>query len=174
MFLKGDVVTLRAIEERDADVLREMINDPNVEQMVVGWSFPVSKAAQIRWIQNLQQNDKNQRYIVDVQGSGVGMASITNIDTKNGTFVVNIKLLDKAKGKGVGYETVQLLLAYGFQELNLHCATACILDYNITSQKLFEKCGFQKDGVLRKRIYKKGEYHDLYAYSLIKEESQWK
>lgn len=174
MYLKDSVITLRAIEERDADLLYEMINDPEVEQMVVGWSFPVSKPAQLKWIQNLQQDDKNQRYIVDFQDRGVGMASITSIDTKNGTFVVNIKLVESAKGNGIGYRTVQLLLAYGFHELNLHCATASILDYNIASQKLFEKCGFQKDGILRKRVFKKGSYHDLYAYSLIKEESAWK
>lgn len=42
MILKDDVVLLRAIDENDADVLMSLINDPEVESSVMGWSYPVS------------------------------------------------------------------------------------------------------------------------------------
>ena len=42
MILKDDVVLLRAIEEDDANVLMNLINDPEVENSVFGWSYPVS------------------------------------------------------------------------------------------------------------------------------------
>ncbi|MCC5909795.1 MAG: hypothetical protein JJT76_05100 [Clostridiaceae bacterium] len=46
MNLKGKIVTLRAIEEEDLEMLRDIINDPEVERLVVGWSLPISKAQQ--------------------------------------------------------------------------------------------------------------------------------
>lgn len=170
MILKDNEVILRAIEESEAELLRDMINNPEMENMVVGWSFPVSKAEQIRWIQEQSKDTRSKRYIVDVNGDGVGMASLTDIDYKNSVCVINIKLMDSAKGKGIGYRVIMLLLNYCFNELNLHCVTSSVLEYNIPSQKLFEKCDFKKDGVLRKRVYKNGKYHDLFEYSMLKEE----
>lgn len=170
MILKDNEIVLRAIEENDADLLYKMINDPEMERMVVGWSFPVSKSEQIQWIHTQKSNSSNMRYIVEMDKKAVGMASLTKLDFKNSVCELNIKLDSDAKGKGIGYRTINLLLNYCFNELNIHCATAEILDYNIPSQKLFTKCGFKKEGVLRNRVFKNGEYHDLFAYSILKSE----
>ena len=170
MILKDNEIVLRATEESEAELLRRMINDPETERMVVGWSFPVSKADQIKWIQNQKNNSLNERYTIEVNLEAVGMASLTQLDYKNSVCEINIKLDGGSKGKGIGYRVINMLLNYCFNELNLHCVTAEILDYNIPSQKLFEKCGFKKEGVLRQRVYKNGEYHDLFVYSILKDE----
>ena len=51
--------------------------------------------------------------------------------------------------------------------LRLNYIYANILAYNKASIRLFECCGFQKDGLLRKRIYKRDEFADLLAYSRL-------
>jgi hypothetical protein len=38
MILKGNIVTLRPIEEGDLEFVREIFNNPEIESMVVGWS----------------------------------------------------------------------------------------------------------------------------------------
>ena len=43
---------------------------------------------------------------------------------------------------------------------------------NISSHKALEKAGFTKEGTMRKAHYVKGEYKDLYLYSILREE--WK
>lgn len=170
MILSDEKVILRAVEAEDAECLREMINSPDIEKMVVGWSFPVSIKNQADWINSIKNSD-SVRYVVDVKNKAVGLAIISNIDFKNSTANLNIKLSKECpKQCGIGSSAVSLMIKYCFDELNLNCITANILSYNIASQKTFEKCGFTKDGVLRKRIYKGGEYHDLCAYSLLKDE----
>ena len=47
MNICGNKVILRALEPSDMPYLREMINDPEMERMVIGWSFPVSEKQQI-------------------------------------------------------------------------------------------------------------------------------
>lgn len=170
MILKDNEIVLRAIEESEAELLCNMINDPETERMVVGWSFPVSKTEQAEWIRNQRKDGSCVRYIVEASEKAVGMASLSKLDYKNSVCELNIKLDSMAKGKGIGYRVINILLNYCFNELNLNCATAEILDYNIPSQKLFEKCGFKKEGVLRHRVYKNGCYHDLFAYSILKDE----
>jgi predicted xylose isomerase-like sugar epimerase len=39
----GKIVKLRALEMDDMEILRNIINDPEIEGLVEGWSFPVSK-----------------------------------------------------------------------------------------------------------------------------------
>ncbi|KKB40914.1 GNAT family N-acetyltransferase [Bacillus thermotolerans] len=171
MIISNENITLRAIEVEDMELLKELINDPNIERMVVGWSFPVSTYQQINWINNLKNDNKNIRYIIDVQETGaVGVASLTSIDFKNGTATVNIKLKkdDSARKKGIGYKAITMLSKYAFNELNLNCLVANILAYNIASQKLFEKCGFSFEGVLRNRVFKNASYQDLHSYSLLR------
>lgn len=169
MILKDGDLILRAIELKDADFLREMINDPEIEYMVPGWSLPVSHQKQIEWINELKADDI--KFIVQLAGVAIGMASITDFDYKNSVANLNIKIKDvKQRRKGIGTRVVRLLVKYCFDELNLHCLTANILEYNIASQKLFEKCGFKRDGILRNRVYKKGKYHNIYAYSLLRSE----
>ena len=41
MFLSDNLITLRAIEIEDSPLLFEMINDPEVEATVLGWSCRV-------------------------------------------------------------------------------------------------------------------------------------
>lgn len=169
MILQDDVVLLRAIEEKDAEVLMDLINDPEVEKSVFGWSYPVSLSDQKKWIAGLT-NGSTVRYAVDYENKVVGMAIISSIDMKNRTANMNIKLQKGARGKGVATHAVKLIVHYCFEELNLHCLTANVIEYNTDSIRLWEKFGFLKDGLLRDRVYKNGQYHNVIAFSLLKEE----
>ena len=179
MIIKDDnnEIILRAVELEDKILLKELINNPEIEKMVLGWSFPVSDTQQIDWINNLK-NDKNDiKLIIDVKHIGaVGIVSLTNIDFKNSTATINIKLQNKKeiRGQGIGYRAVKMLIDYSFNQLNLNCLIANILKYNTPSQNLFEKCEFIYEGTLYNRIYKEGLYQDVYSYSLSKNRSKIK
>jgi len=169
MILKDDLVLLRAMEEDDANVLMELINDPEVENSVFGWSYPVSLSSQKKWILNIS-NDTTVRYIIDVDKEAVGVAIISSIDMKNRTSNMNIKLLRSARGRGIATHALSLIIKYCFDELNMNCLTANVIERNEDSRKLWIKLGFNEDGVLRQRIYKNGAYHNIVSYSLLKEE----
>lgn len=169
MILRDEVVLLRAIEENDAEILMDLINDPEVESSVCGWSYPVSLSAQKKWISNLH-NDTTVRYAIDIEGKIVGVAIISSIDMKNRSANMNIKLLKSARGNGFAIRAIKLIVSYCFDELNMHCLTANVIERNVDSSRLWEKLGFRRDGLLRDRVYKNGNYHNVIAYSLLKEE----
>ena len=169
MILKDDIVLLRAIEEDDARVLMDLINDPEVENSVFGWSYPVSLSSQKKWISNIT-NDTAVRYIIEVGQEAVGVAIISSVDMKNRTSNMNIKLLKSARGSGIATHALNLIIQYCFEELNMHCLTANVIERNEDSRKLWLKLGFNEDGILRQRIYKNGTYHNIVSYSLLKEE----
>lgn len=170
MILTDELVILRAIEDTDAEKLMEMINDPEIENSVVGYSFPVSLTNQRKWISELK-NDKTIRYAIDYKTTGfAGIISLSNLDFKNRSGNINIKLLKSARGQGIAEHSVKLLISYCFDELNLNCLYAGVLEKNEASKRLWLKLGFKIDGILRQRVYKNGEYHNLIEYSILKDE----
>ena len=171
MNLKGEKVFLRAIEKEDMEFLREMINNPELERNVVGWSFPISKYEQERWFESQIQNKNNIRYIIKVDRERIGVVTITNIDWKNRKACHGIKLCnDKVKGKGYGTDAVMTIMKYAFEELQLNKLYSTILDYNIPSMNLYKKCGWLVDGVLRESTFKGNQYIDEMAVSILKKD----
>lgn len=170
ILIDGNIV-LRPIEKTDNELLKRMINDPEMEKNVVGWSFPSSNEVQMNWYDKVIFSKSDARYMIEIDGNTIGMVGLTGIDFKNSTATINIKIgSDEYKNQGIGYRTIMLLVKYAFEELNLHCISASILEYNIASIKLFEKCGFSFEGKRRNRVYKGGKYHNLCDYSILKEE----
>lgn len=169
MILSNEIVTLRAIEESDATIMHQMINDPEIENSVVGYSYPVSLSQQKKWITELS-NDNAIRYAIDDKSGFVGTIFLSSLNWKNRTANINIKLIKEARGKGYAFNASKLLVEYCFDELNLSCVTASVIDYNANSKKLWGKLGFKQEGILRNRIYKNGRYHNLLIFSLLRSE----
>lgn len=173
MNIQGNNVVLRAISLKDANMLMELLNDAETERMLGGSSFPVSLEGQEKWIAAQIDRTDVLRCIVALKEheEGIGTVILSNIDTKNGVAQVHIKM-DKQRGRGKGYgrDALNTIVNYAFDEMRLNCIYADVLAHNQISQKLFEKCGFSRDGILRSRVYKMGKYIDVYSYSIIKSE----
>lgn len=174
MEIIGNKVLLRAIELEDCDLLLRLINDPETEMMLGGFSFPVSSSEQEMWIRNQSKNNNILRCIVTDRNNpqkGLGTVILSDIDYRNGLCQIHIKMAkDIGRGKGYGTDAVKTLSQYAFNELRLNCIYAEVLDYNRISQRLFEKCGYKREGLLRSRVFKSGKYVDVYSYSLLKAE----
>lgn len=172
MKICGEKVVLRAIEADDNALLLSLINDPDTEMMLGGGSWPVSEAEQLKWFERLESSKDILRCIISVaeDNSAVGTVILSDIDQKNGIGHIHIKMSKEGRGKGYATDAVNTLVRYAFNELRLHCIYANILEYNEASVRLFEKCHFKRDGILRARVFKNGKYIDMYAYSRLPED----
>ncbi|MDF2540697.1 MAG: N-acetyltransferase [Herbinix sp.] len=172
MIITGGKIVLRAIEPADAKLLQNMINNETIEYMLGGWSFPVSSYGQTEWMRSLRQDDHTLRCMIEEieRNITVGTVILSDIDYKNGTAQLHIKLSPEYQGKGYGTDTIRTITAYAMDELRLQCIYAMINEFNTPSIRLFEKCDFQREGVLKRRVYKKGTYHDVFIYSILRED----
>lgn len=171
MNIKGQHVILRAIEPKDLPYMLEMINDPDMERMVIGWSFPTTAKQQEDWYNRVIGDQRNLRFAIEFEGQFVGISTLVQIDWKSRKADHGIKLCNHApKGKGIGTDAVYATMKYAFEELQLNRLWGSILDYNIPSQKLYEKCGWVKEGCYRQSVFKNNEYHDEWPMAILREE----
>ena len=162
------LIVLRDIEEKDAAFLMELNNDKDISKYVVGNPKIVTIQEQIKWMEQVKAEINTKRFIVEYKALPVGTVILSNIDDINLTANINIKMKKDAQGKGVGKQSVKLIVKYCFESLGLYCLTARVLCYNIASIALFNSCGFKKEGVLRSRVIKGNERYDIISFSLTR------
>ncbi len=75
-----------------------------------------------------------------------------------------------AAGRGVASKAARLVARFGFEELGLHRIEILAAVSNIASQRVAEKIGALREGVLRKRLLIRGEPHDAVMFSLARED----
>lgn len=76
----------------------------------------------------------------------------------------------KYSGHGFMHESLELMIAFAFQQLKLHRLVAAAIPTNIRSIALLEKCGFAREGLMRACVKIHGDWQDHYLYSLLKTE----
>jgi len=101
----------------------------------------------------------------------IGFGSIIYIDWINKSDHCPSMIGDrKYWSKGYGSEARLLLLDFAFSERGFNRIWALILENNIASRRMFEKCGYKTEGVLRQSIYKNGKFQNQVIMSNLQEE----
>jgi RimJ/RimL family protein N-acetyltransferase len=169
MNIYGKDVVLRAIELEDSELIKGMFNDPEIENRVGGWAFPLSLFAQEKWLESHYNDESAARFVIETKEDGaIGILTFTNIDWKNKRADVGIKISsDENRFRGYGTDALMAIMRFAFDELGLHRLEASRLAVNQVSAHLFDKCGFVNEGVKREYIYKGGEYRDLVEASIL-------
>ena len=101
---------------------------------------------------------KKVLYIFDIDGEKVGMFKLIPLmyRTEHIAYLGGVAIHPQWAGKGFGVQMMQEILAYAKQcgILRIELSTATI---NEKAIHLYEKVGFQKEGVLRNYTYLKSE-----------------
>lgn len=173
MILHGRKVILRAIEYEDLDLLRDLSNDPEIEFMVEGYAYPISKKHEEIWYEHYLEQKDPLRWMIETEKDGtVGMVTLGDFDWKNRVaHLTGIKLkTDKVTESGIAIDALNTVVGYGFDELNLNRIEGAYLAYNKQSMAMNRMVGFKDEGCFRKAVYKRGEYHDLIPTAILKED----
>lgn len=108
---------------------------------------------------------------VIARGQYVGFTYLRRLDLLNRSAEYGVFLgPQNIRGQGLGIETANLMLDYGFHELNLHRIWLSVFAFNMRAVRCYTQCGFREEGVLRQSIFSDGRYHDTLIMSILSEE----
>lgn len=162
---------MRPLEKEDADLLRRWrFAEANYAYF---YEFvPTSRMQNEAWLENTLRKSSEINFIVteNVEGRDIGMISLIDIDMRNRKCEMGRVLIadENSRGKGIGQQVIEMLLEYAFQHLNMHKVYCEVFADNEAAVRLYQKCGFEKDGLFEKHIYKNGAYKDVIHMSIIK------
>ena len=171
MRIKNGCVTLRAIEERDFDLLYEMMNSEAIEKAMGHCTLPISEKEQSEWMANYHNSEEQIRLMIELSnGKTIGVIMLFDIDTYNGTAEIGHKISAKPEDRIKGDITDALngMLDLAFYTLRLNCVTARTVEGNIFAEKILKKSHFVEEGTLRHRIYQDGKFLNMHSFSVVK------
>jgi ribosomal-protein-alanine N-acetyltransferase len=163
---------LKEITKKDATVLFDMRRDPELMKYI---DRPIPKS--IEDIYSLIE--KMDKMKTTGEGISWGIFKKESPDEKIGNigfyrimaehYRAEIGYMLKAEEhrKGILFEAIQEVIAYGYNQMNLHSIEANINPSNIASRKLLEKAGFEKEAYFKENYYFNGQFIDSEIYSLI-------
>lgn len=168
--IEGTTLKLIGLDENLCHLSFAWINDPMLRDSI-GSKYPVNLKEHILWFENICLDVDNKTFGIQLNcGETIGMIGIKNIDYLNQYAEIFIYLGNsKHRGKGYGTEAINLMCTYYFDTLNLHKINSFVFDYNIASQKMFLKAGFEQEGLLKKHWFRKGEFHDVYLFAKLRD-----
>jgi|AntDeeMetagen134_2_1112570.scaffolds.fasta_scaffold00976_4 RimJ/RimL family protein N-acetyltransferase len=174
VFLRGDRVTLRTVEREDLDFVHAEKNKPAVHRSLV-WPYPENRDALEEFLFE-GDADADVKLLIAVDGEDddpelVGSIGL-DVDERPATGEVGLWIAPEYWGEGYGTEASRVLVDYAFDERNLHRVTAAAMETNEGSKRIWEKLGFEHEGVDRESEFMDGEYRDMHRYGVL--ESEWR
>ena len=170
--LKGKTVFLRVLAITDLEVLLR------IENNTAFWSLsdvtnPFSEQMMLQYLESAQldiQEVKQQRFAICETESKeiIGFVELFDFDSLHKRVGVGIIIEETAKrNKGYGAEALGLLLKYVKEQLALHQVYANVLEDNMPSVALFEKCDFQRVGLKKEWRCIEGVFKNEILYQKI-------
>ena len=171
--IKGEKVTLREFEITDAEQLFENWGkDEEVSKYMLWKNYKTiddAKDSINYYIECYKKDDPFKQYAIEYEGNVVGSINIVT-SKRHKTGEIAYCLSQKYWRKGIMSEAIKLLVDYYFKNYELVRISAEAIEPNVASRKLLEKCGFELEGVLRKRYFcKTNKHEDAYVYAIINE-----
>ena len=172
--LRGQRVRLNALSRSDAPVMTLWEEDLLFLRLYSSHlARPRSEAALADWVEAIGRAPDEIVLAIRLIESNklIGTLGVHEIERANQVAWLSIAIGDSVYlGQGYGYEATQLALAYAFNELNLYRLNLTVFSYNSRAIKLYEKCGFKREGVFREYLQRDGQRYDMVLYGLLRQE----
>ncbi|WP_407277199.1 GNAT family protein [Tenacibaculum maritimum] len=171
--ITGKNIGLRAVEKEDLPYLRDWRNIPNFRKHFREVR-ELSLTDQEAWFESLQKT-KHINYmftIVDLKTNrpiGAGGILYINWIIRSGDFSFYIGEDEMYIGNdGKAKEAAELLIDYGFKNLNLHKVWMELYEFDTQKIDFFKNYfDFKQDGLLRDNCFENGRYWNSLIISLI-------
>lgn len=164
VFLKGERVELRTVRPADYDFILRVLNDPSIRHGgYETYKSPVTEAE----VEHKVDADDRHTFLVCHEGSPLGSVALKDIDLEGRKAELGYWMAPEEQGNGYATEATRLCLTHAFEELGLHKVWARTVGDNTASNRVLEKLGFQREGVLEDHWYGIGRYVDEHRFGLI-------
>ena len=178
--LTRGLINLRKPELKDTQAVFDGCQDPLIPRFTA-ISANYSMAHALDYVQRVDASLRTQRELplIIEYGNGddrkfAGTISFHSISVKNSVGEIGYWMSESMRGKSIATTAVRMLTDYGFATIGFKRVEAMVDIENIASTKLLTSAGYQREGLLRKKISRDdGRQVDMYLFAAIPEEWEY-
>jgi RimJ/RimL family protein N-acetyltransferase len=170
MDLKSGNIVLRPLRLTDALRLSELANNEKISRNLRdGFPNPYTLTDAENFLQRFSDQDPVTFFGIDFNGEYVGNISLVpGQDVYRKSAEIGYFIGEPYWNKGIVTKAVNLISEYGFNHLDIVRIHTGVFEYNAASMHVLEKCGFVKEAVFRKSVFKQGKLWDEVRYAKLK------
>ncbi len=172
MVKMNENLTLRTLEKTDLEFIHALYNNPEI----ISYWFEEPYLSFAHREDSFDKNMDNQRhrqFILMNIDEKVGFVELVSIDPRHRNAEFTIIIHPDFQGKGYAYTATRLAMDYAFSVINLHKLYLYVDTTNEKAIHIYEKAGFQMEGVTQEMFFVNGTYHDA-AVMCIFDRDYWK
>uniref|UniRef100_UPI00404AC35D GNAT family N-acetyltransferase n=1 Tax=Candidatus Planktophila sp. TaxID=2175601 RepID=UPI00404AC35D len=178
--LTRGLINLRKPELKDTQAVIDGCQDPLIPRFTA-ISADYSMAHALDYVQRVDASLRTQRELplIIEYGNGddrkfAGTISFHSISVKNSVGEIGYWMSESMRGKSIATTAVRMLTDYGFATIGFKRVEAMVDVENMASTKLLTSAGYQREGLLRKKISRDdGRQVDMYLFAAIPEEWEY-
>ena len=106
------------------------------------------------------------------EGNFCGIVEVRDIDREHLVGELSFWLTVDVWGRGYMSEVIGAVVRYGFEDLQLNRLYAYYMLRNHASERVLERNGFKKEGLLRQCVQKWGQFEDVALCAILRQEWQ--
>jgi RimJ/RimL family protein N-acetyltransferase len=174
-WLAGERVTLRAWERDDVRLRWEADQTPDAhEPRMRDWHEPPVSLQRREQEFDAQQSEPDPTVValvIETDGHVVGDINIFDIDQRNRSAIIGLSIWHgEDRGRGYASDAMRTMLAWAFDQMNLHRIELTVDPRNIAARRVYEKMGFVEEGRRREGHFDGGRYTDEVMMGLLDRE----
>jgi RimJ/RimL family protein N-acetyltransferase len=168
--LEGKNVNVRIVEKENFPLLIEWINKPEYQ----GEFFSPAQRSRTELEKMLSEPGpfEFKDFLIEKKdGTKIGWISFFYAPHPMGkTLEIGYSMIPSERGRGYCSEAAQIIVDYLFLSKEAPLVQATTHIRNKPSQRVLEKVGFKREGIMRKRFFIRGEWTDIVLFSILREE----
>jgi ribosomal-protein-alanine N-acetyltransferase len=173
--IRGQKTRLRPMLQDEAPLFYEWATDPEVQPFWGGRDHYKDLDGFLRdWQPHYfdgSQPDRGRCFAIEADGRPIGMIAYNRVDTVDRCTEIDIVIGDSAyRDRGYGTDAIRAFLGFLFDVVGLHRVWLGTYDHNARAQRAYEKCGFVREGVMRKSDWLDGRWVDSVIYGILEHE----
>ena len=166
--LKGEKVRLVPSEPSlHLDNALRWLNDPDITSRLEHVIGVTRRAEELYFEQVATRRENDLHWAIVTEDLGhIGFIGLHQINWRNRTAMGGIMIGERRSwGQGFATDAVRVRTRFAFEQLGLHRIEGHTI--NPSMCKVYEKCGYQHEGVARQKIWREGRWCDADLFAIL-------
>ena len=160
---------IRGREPADAAAYQRLYSHPDVYRWTTQLPFP----SVATWKQKFEKMDALGyiAFVAEIEGQMVGELTLFVEQRPRTRHSISFGIgVDPAfGGRGIGERLIRTALDYAFNWLGVMRVELEVFHDNQRARRLYQRLGFEQEGVKRKACLRDGEYHDIIVMAKLRD-----